>query len=122
QRQHGLNVVSIVFNDGAFGNVKRTQEQTFSGHLIASELINPDFVALARSFGVAAERVSKPAELEVAVRSALAGRSPALIEVKVGAMSDVWPVLGPAGGAYPIFVGPPTPADSFPRRQSESGR
>src|SRR5439155_7758976 len=45
QRQHGLNVVSVVFNDGAFGNVKRTQEQTFSGRLIASDLVNPDFVA-----------------------------------------------------------------------------
>lgn len=107
QRQHGLNVVSIVFNDRAFGNVKRTQQQTFSGHLIASDLVNPDFVALARSFGIAAERVYAPAQLEAALRSALAGCAPALIEVEVGAMSDVWPVMGPAGGAYPIFFGPP---------------
>jgi acetolactate synthase-1/2/3 large subunit len=107
QRQHGLNVVSIVFNDHAFGNVKRTQEQQFSGRLIASELVNPDFVALARSFGIAAERVHEPAELEAALRSALAGRAPALIEVEVGPMSNVWPVVGPAGGVYPIFLNTP---------------
>jgi acetolactate synthase-1/2/3 large subunit len=106
QRQHGLNVVSVVFNDGAFGNVKRTQEQTFAGRIIASDLVNPDFVALARSFGIAAERVRKPAELEAALRSALAGRCPALIEVEVGPMSDVWPVMGRAGGAYPLFLEP----------------
>jgi acetolactate synthase-1/2/3 large subunit len=107
QRQHGLNVVSVVFNDGAFGNVKRTQEQTFSGRLIASDLVNPDFVALARSFGIDGERVTTPAELEAALRSALAARAPALIEVAVGPMSNVWPVIGPAGGVYPIMLDPP---------------
>jgi acetolactate synthase I/II/III large subunit len=109
QRQHGLNVVSVVFNDGAFGNVKRTQEQLFSGRIIASDLVNPDFVALARSFGIAAERVHKPAELQAALRSALAGRCPAVIEVGVGPMSNVWPLMAPAGGAYPIFLAPPNP-------------
>jgi acetolactate synthase I/II/III large subunit len=108
QRQHGLNVVSVVFNDGAFGNVKRTQEKTFSGRIIASDLVNPDFVGLAHAFGIGAERVQTPAALEAALRSALAGRSPALIEVEVGPMSDFWPVLGPAGGAYPLFLEPPT--------------
>jgi len=107
QRQHGLNVVSIVFNDGAFGNVKRTQEQAFSGRLIASELTNPDFVALALSFGIDAERVETPEQLEGAIRAALAGHAPALIEVRVGPMSNVWPVIGPAGGVYPILLGPP---------------
>jgi acetolactate synthase-1/2/3 large subunit len=107
QRQHGLNVVSIVFNDGAFGNVKRTQEQVFAGRLIASDLVNPDFVPLARSFGIDAERVTTPTELEAALRSALSTRAPALIEVAVGPMSNVWPVIGPAGGVYPIMLDPP---------------
>jgi acetolactate synthase-1/2/3 large subunit len=107
QRQHGLNVVSIVFNDGAFGNVKRTQEQVFSGRLIASDLVNPDFVALARAFGIDAERVTTAPQLEGALRSALAARAPALIEVAVGPMSNVWPVIGPAGGVYPIMLDPP---------------
>jgi len=107
QRQHGLNVVSVVFNDGAYGNVKRTQEQLFAGRIIASELVNPDFVALARAFDIAAERVRTPADLEAALRSALAGRAPAVIEVAVGPMSDAWPVIGPAGGVYPIFLAPP---------------
>jgi acetolactate synthase I/II/III large subunit len=108
QRQHGLNVVSIVFNDCAFGNVKRTQEQTFGGRLIASDLVNPDFVALARSFGIDAERVETPAQLESSVRTALAGHAPALIEVAVGPMSNVWPMIGPAGGVYPIMLDPPS--------------
>ena len=96
-----------MFNDGAFGNVKRTQEQAFSGRLIASELVNPDFVALARSFGIQAERVDTAAQLEGALRAALAAPAPALIEVRVGPMSNVWPVIAPAGGAYPVLLNPP---------------
>jgi len=103
QRQHGLNVVSIVFNDGAFGNVKRTQEQAFGGRVLASDLVNPDFVALARSFGIDAERVINAPALESALRSALAAHRPALIEVQTGPMSNVWPVIAPAGGIYPIL-------------------
>jgi acetolactate synthase-1/2/3 large subunit len=105
QQQHGLNVISIVFNDGAFGNVKRTQEQAFNGRVLASELFNPDFVVLARSFGIDAECVQTPAQLEAALRSAVAAQRPALLEVKVGQMSNVWPVIGPAGGVYPVLLG-----------------
>jgi acetolactate synthase-1/2/3 large subunit len=105
QRQHALNVVSIVFNDCAFGNVKRTQEQAFGGRVVASELVNPDFVSLARSFGIDAERVDTAPRLEAALRSAVAARRPALIEVSVGLMSNVWPVIGPAGGIYPVLLG-----------------
>ena len=106
QRQHGLNVVSVVFNDSAFGNVKRTQEQAFGGRVLASDLVNPDFVSLARSFGIDAERVSTAPALEASLCSALAARRPALIEVQTGPMSNVWPVIAPAGGIYPILYEP----------------
>lgn len=102
QRQHDLPVVSVVFNDAAFGNVKRTQEQQFGGRLIASELTNPDFVAVGRAFGLDAERVSTPDGLEKALRSALDARRRSLIEVAVGPMANVWPVLFQAGGVYPL--------------------
>jgi acetolactate synthase-1/2/3 large subunit len=104
QRQHGINVVSIVFNDNAFGNVKRTQEDMFGGRLLSSELVNPDFVALARSFGIDAERADTPEALKSGLVSALNARRPALIEVPVGPMSNVWPVIIRAGGVYPILL------------------
>ena len=40
--RHGIAVVAVVFDDGAYGNVRRTQRQSFDGHLIASELTSPD--------------------------------------------------------------------------------
>ncbi len=48
----GIGVVAIVFNDHAFGNVRRIQKEMFGGHLIASDLYNPDFNKFAESFGM----------------------------------------------------------------------
>ncbi len=49
--RHKLPVVVVVFDDGAFGNVRRIQQEHYGNRLIASDLANPDFVAFARSFG-----------------------------------------------------------------------
>ena len=54
---------TIVFNDGAFGNVRRIQQERYGNRLIASDLANPDFVAFAKSFGAEAVRAKTPDEL-----------------------------------------------------------
>jgi acetolactate synthase-1/2/3 large subunit len=97
--QYGINAVAIVFNNQSFGNVLRDQNTTFGGRLIGERLHNPDFVALARSFGAAAYRATDPSELRRALSSALAGDAPALIEVpiKPGSEASPWPFLHPNG-------------------------
>ena len=49
-----------MFNNGAFGNVKRIQQEWYGNRTIASDLANPDFVRFAESFGAAAERARQP--------------------------------------------------------------
>ena len=83
---HKINLVAIVFNDNAFGNVKRIQNVSFGGRTIASDLHNPDFVKLADSFGVRGMRAKNPQELRSCLRTALADDGPALIEVPVEPM------------------------------------
>ncbi len=102
-RQQRLNVVGIVFNDNAYGNVKRTQRESFAGHVIAADLANPDFVALAESFGIRGVRVHDPDALRSVLGDALAANEPALIEVAVGEMPSAWHLVGPGGGAYPVL-------------------
>jgi acetolactate synthase I/II/III large subunit len=88
--QHGINVVALVFNDGAYGNVKRMQREFYGNRVIASDLVNPDFVRLADSFGVFARRATDPEGLQGALEQALARDGPALIEVKVGEFPAPW--------------------------------
>ena len=93
--RHGLNVVAIVFNDGAYGNVKRIQKDRFGGRYIASDLLNPDFVRLAESFGAAGRRAENPAQLREALEWALQQNAPVVIDAPVDEMPDMWPVLRP---------------------------
>ncbi|MBX9698064.1 MAG: hypothetical protein K2X74_01450, partial [Acetobacteraceae bacterium] len=89
--QHRLGVVALVFNDGAYGNVRTFQRQNFGGRLIASELRNPDFVRLAESFGAQGLRASTPEELRAALRRGFATTDgPTLIEVPVGELPSPW--------------------------------
>src|SRR5262245_31030966 len=88
--RHGITLSSIVFVDGAFGNVRRIQQELFGNRLIACDLANPDFVQYAQSFGAAGRRARGPDELRVALRESIARREPTLIEVPVGAMPSPW--------------------------------
>jgi acetolactate synthase-1/2/3 large subunit len=89
--QHRIPLTAIVFNDDAFGNVRRIQEERYGNRLIASDLANPDFVRFAESFGAAAERARGPQELRSALDRALERRDqPTLIEVPVGPFPSPW--------------------------------
>jgi len=90
---HGINVVCIVFADGAFGNVKRIQKDSYGGRNIAVDLHNPDFVTLAKSFGMLGLRAKTPDELRRALREALDAEGPALIEVPVGELPNIWKLI-----------------------------
>ncbi len=56
--QYGINLITIVFNNSAYGNVLRDQHRLFEGRDSGSRLRNPDFLAYARSFGVHGWRVN----------------------------------------------------------------
>jgi acetolactate synthase-1/2/3 large subunit len=88
--RHRIPLVAVVFTDGAFGNVRRIQQEQFGNRVIASDLANPDFVKYAESFGAAGRRVRTPAELGTALKAAFAAREPTLIEVPVGPMPSPW--------------------------------
>jgi acetolactate synthase-1/2/3 large subunit len=89
--RHRIPLVAIVFNDGAFGNVRRIQAEHYGNRLIACDLANPDFVRFGESFGVATERAKDPAALRAALRRGIARRDgPTLIEVPVGPMPSPW--------------------------------
>jgi acetolactate synthase I/II/III large subunit len=89
--QFNIGVVTLVFNNNAYGNVRRDQRERFDGRVVASDLVNPDFVKLAESFGVKAWRVSSPDHFRPALERALAHGGPTLIAIEVPADSETSP-------------------------------
>jgi acetolactate synthase-1/2/3 large subunit len=80
--QFGLNVIVIVVNNGMLGTIRMHQERAFPGHVIATELRNPDFAAYAASFGALGLLVQRTEEFPAALARARAHQGPALIELR----------------------------------------
>lgn len=99
--QQGLGVVAVVFEDGAYGNVKRMQEDLYGGRVIASELRNPDFIRFAESFGAAGVRVNTPEALRNAVAAAWGRRIPTVVSVSVGRFPDPFDTVLPTNAVRP---------------------
>lgn len=89
---YGIGLVTVVFSNDAYGNVQRIQTETF-GRNIGVDLKNPDFVALAKEFGIAGERVTTPEALTGAIRNAHGTNAPTLIEVPLGDVPSPWKLL-----------------------------
>ena len=88
--QHKIPLISIIFNDNAFGNVKRMHEESFNGRTIATDLLNPNFVKLAESFGVMGIQAQTPANLREAIKTGLKSNGPVVIEVPCGRFPSPW--------------------------------
>ena len=93
--QFNIGVVTLVFNNNSYGNVRRDQIERFDGRVVASDLVNPDFVKLAESFGVGAARVTSPDGFRAALEKALAHGGPYLIDIEVptGSEASPWPFI-----------------------------
>jgi acetolactate synthase-1/2/3 large subunit len=96
--QYQINLVTIVFNNSGYGNVRRDQQDKYHGRLLGVELRNPDFVRLAESFGALGLRADSPDALGPVLERALAADRPVVIEVSCppGAESSPWGFLHPA--------------------------
>jgi acetolactate synthase-1/2/3 large subunit len=89
--QHDIGLITIIFNNHSFGNVRRDQQMKYDSNLIGADLDNPDFVKLAESFGVAGYRVETPDELKPALTKAIDEDKPAIIEVLIERGSETSP-------------------------------
>ena len=83
--QHKINVVAVVFNDDAYGNVARDLDEDWGGNFGAA-LHNPDFMKLADAYGVHGMRAKQPTDVGRLVKEAVRLERPVLIEVPVGRM------------------------------------
>jgi acetolactate synthase-1/2/3 large subunit len=81
--QYGLPIVVIVVNNGIYGTIRMHQEREYPGRVVATDLKNPDFAALARAYGGHGETVEKTADFAPAFERARASGRPAIVEVRL---------------------------------------
>jgi len=80
--QYNAPIVVIVVNNGMLATIRMHQEREYPGRVSATELANPDFIALAKSFGAHAERVERSEDFPAAFQRAQKAGVAALIELR----------------------------------------
>jgi acetolactate synthase-1/2/3 large subunit len=109
--RHDIPVKVFLMNNGYFGMVRQWQELFWDGRYSSVEMgASPDWVKLAEAFGATGMRVEDQADVEGAMREALAAEGPALLDVRVTPDENCYPMI-PAGSAARDMVGGPEPAD-----------
>lgn len=81
--QFGLNIVTIIANNGMYGTIRAHQERQYPSRVSGTQLVNPDFAAYARAFGCHGETVERTADFKGAFERSLASGKPSIIELKI---------------------------------------
>ena len=81
--QEELPIVVLVVNNGMYGTIRMHQERLFPGRVVGTDLVNPDFAALALAFGAYGEAVLRSQDFPGAFERALAQPRPSLLELRV---------------------------------------
>ena len=81
--QYEVAIIVIVVNNAMLGTIRMHQEREFPGRVIATDLKNPDFVALARAYGAAGALIERTEQFAPALAGALAAKTPYVLELRV---------------------------------------
>ncbi|MBA4740795.1 MAG: thiamine pyrophosphate-binding protein [Burkholderiales bacterium] len=81
--QYGLKILFIVFDNGMFGTIRMHQERDYPEHVYGTDLMNPDFAALARAYGLYAETITSTEDIKDSVARCIEKDVASLIHIKV---------------------------------------
>jgi acetolactate synthase-1/2/3 large subunit len=101
---YGLDLIVIVIDNSSYGSIRHHQEKFFPGRVIATDLVSPDFVTLAHSFGAYAERIEATEDFAAAFERAQASGRPALLTFRqeISEVVQVRPANTDTRAAEPI--------------------
>ena len=101
-----LPVKLAIINNGFLGMVRQWQELFYEDNYVSVAMSQPDFVKLADAYGIKSIRVTEKSEVDAAIEEANAHNGPVLLDFRVEAETNVWPMV-PAGAALSETVEAP---------------
>jgi acetolactate synthase I/II/III large subunit len=105
--QERIPVKMAVFNNGYLGMVRQWQQFFHGRRYSATPIWSPDYVRLAEAYGIYGRRVEQGAEVEDAVREAMAHPGPALVEFQIEQEANVFPMIPPGASLSEPIEGEP---------------
>jgi len=105
--QHRLPVKTFILNNEYMGMVRQWQELFHGGRYSESYMDSlPDFVKLAESFGANGLKVSKPEEVDDAIRTMIETPGPFIADIMIEKLENVYPMIPGGAAHYEMKLGP----------------
>jgi acetolactate synthase-1/2/3 large subunit len=101
--QYNLDIKIIVLNNNFLGMVRQWQQLFFEKRYSFTEMKNPDFVGIAKAYGLASQKVTQRDQLETAIQEMLDHKGPYVLEVVVEKEDNVFPMV-PAGASVSDII------------------
>ena len=96
--QTGVPVKIVVLNNDFLGMVRQWQQLFFDKRYASTEMVNPNFVAIAQGYYIEAKKVTKREDLAAAVKEMIDSDGPYFLEVCVEKEGNVFPMV-PSGAS-----------------------
>ncbi len=95
-KRYQIPVKIVLIDNAKLGMVRQWQDLFFDGRLSETDLSdNPDFVALSAAFDIKSKMITKKREVESAINEMIDHDGPYLLQVKIDAKENVWPLVPP---------------------------
>ena len=94
----------IILNNNFLGMVRQWQEMFFSKRYASTELVNPDFVTIAKGYKISAKRVLKRAELKDSLVEMLESEGPYLLDIRIDKEANVLPMIEPGASVSEVTL------------------
>lgn len=100
----GMAVKLVILNNEFLGMVRQWQDMFFSKRYASTELVNPDFVTIAKAYGIPAGTVSERKDLKKSLEEMLNAAGPYILEVKIDREANVLPMIEPGASVSEITL------------------
>jgi len=102
--QYKVPVKIIILNNGFLGMVRQWQDMFYSKRYASTELVNPDFITIAKGYGIAAKIVSERADLKDSLVEMLESDGPYLLDIKIDREANVLPMIEPGASVSEVTL------------------
>ncbi len=102
--QYQIPVKIILLNNSFLGMVRQWQQMFFNGRYASTEMVNPDFMALAGAYGITAHRVTHREDLREAIVTMLAAEGPYILETVISREANILPMVEPGASVSEVTL------------------
>jgi acetolactate synthase-1/2/3 large subunit len=102
--QYKIPVKIVLLNNSFLGMVRQWQDLFFDKRYAATEMENPDFVEIAKGYGIPGKRVAARSDLEAALDEMLSSPSAYLLEVTIEKEGNIFPMIAPGKAVSEVML------------------